>query len=464
MKKLLMLFIIPTILLPVFTAAQFMKDYRPNGSPVISSIVNLVSVVEGPPIAAGSRAINTIREGPFVATNDVWVTDVNALGNVVFRHRYGLAGIEETAAALIRCPNGDFIYAATTNVGGILSAWLFRRGGINWSMRYFAANNRVKPYCIKKTNEPVENYIVAASINSDRNLLVFKINAVGGLIWNRQYVDPVPPAGLKDVPKSMIINMNTVIIAGNRTTLSVAGAPIRDLFVIGINQTTSAIALPYQVIDNSNRDDKDPFINFGLNNEYVLTYQCVANFPQPAVNTGRIAFTRLNLLLGLVVPTSSLLWENNTLNSFGHSIYSGTIAGAITYDIGGGTTLGNLHNPLFVTINNVGVPVAGTYRRLWTTLDFNSTFMMQSAVPANRYEHHNFKQVAGQNSMSLLRNNALPVPCNVLPQINQQYVPAIAAQRIYNPVPAIIQHIYNVPDFAVPGQIIICNSPVIGVF
>jgi hypothetical protein len=464
MKKLLMHFIIPAILLPVFTAAQFMKDYRPAGSPIVSSIVNLVSVVDAtsPVAPAGSRAINTIRESPLVASNDVWVTAVNPVGNVTFSRRYGLAGTDETATALIRCPNGDFIYTATTNTAGILSAWLFRRGIINWSFRYFAPHNKVKPYCIKKTNEPIENYIVAATINSDRTLLVFKINSAGALIWNRQYTDPTPPTGLTDIPKSMIINRDTVIIAGNRTTIGIIGPPFRDLFVIGISQASGAINHPYRVIDNTNRDERDPFINFGVTNEYILTYQCMAAIA--GVNTGRIAFTRLNFSLGLAAPTS-LVWENNTINSFGHSIYLATTAAAPTYDIGGGTTMGNLNNPLFVTLNNAGLPVAGTYRRLWTTLNFNSTFMMQStSVAANRYEHHNFKQVAGQNSMSLLRNNALAAPCNLLRPVSQQYVQATAPQRIYNPAPAITQTIYNIPDVAVHGTIINCNSAVINNF
>jgi len=463
MKKLLTFIIVPVILIPVFTTAQFMKDFRPNGSPVVSGTVNLVSVADAAAAASGTRVINTIKESATSATNDVWITGVDALGNITFSRRYGLAGTEETAAALIRCPNGDFIYAATTNTGGTQSAWLFRRGIMNWSIRYLAPNSRVKAYCIKKTNENIENYIIAATTNTDRTLLVFKINAGGGLVWNRQYTDVVPPSGLADIPKSMIINRDTIIIAGNRTTLSVTGAPNRDLFVIGINQVTGAVNHPYRVIDNINRDDKDPFINFGMNNEYVLTYQCIANIG--GVNTGRIAFTRLNTFFGLVTPTTSLLWENNTFNSFGHTIYSGTTPGAITYDIGGGTYGGNFNNPLFVSITNVGVPVAGSYRRLWTTLNFNSTFMMQSAFgPANRYEHHNFKQVAGQNSMSLLRNNALPVPCNISLLINQQYVQTSIIQRVYNNAPLITQTTYPVPDFVVNGTIITCNSGVISSF
>ncbi|MBL7723043.1 MAG: hypothetical protein JNK27_02795, partial [Chitinophagaceae bacterium] len=303
MKKSLMLLIIPALLLPFFTTAQFMKDYRPTGSPLVSSTVNLVSVVEATAAAAGSsRAINTIQESAAVVSNDVWVHSVDAVGNVTFSRRYGLTGTDETAAALTRCPNGDFIYAATTNTAGIQSSWLFRRGIINWSFRYFAPGNKVKSYCIKKTNEVTENYIVAATINSDRTLLIFKINAGGGLVWNRQYTDPAAPTGLTDIPKSMIINRDTVIIAGNRTSINTAGATLRDLFVIGINQATSAITHPYRVIDNSGRDDRDPFINFGLSAEYVLTYQCVVSIG--GVNTGRIAFTRLNSFLAPVTGTT----------------------------------------------------------------------------------------------------------------------------------------------------------------
>lgn len=463
MKKIWIRCLVTTVLFPGIITAQFMKDYRPNGSPVVSGTANLVSVVEVAAAAPGNRMINTIQENPNTNTRDVWVTATDATGNLIFSRRYGMAGTDESAAALVRCPNGDFIYTATTTLGGIQSAWLFRRGILNWSIRYVAPNSSLKPYCIKKTNENAEHYIIAATTNTDKSLVVYKINMGGGLVWNRRYADAVPPSGLADIPKSMIINRDTIIIAGNRTTLELTGAPKRDLFVIGINQATGAVNHPYRVIDNSNRDEKDPFINVGMNNEYVLTYQCVSTIG--GVNTGRIAFTRLNYLLNLVTGTSSLLWENNTLNSFGHSIYKGLTPGAVTYDIGGGTYTGNFNNPLFVTITNVGMPVAGTYRRLWTTLNLNSTFMMQGAANlANRYGHHNFKQLAGQNSMSLLKNNALAAPCNANQVINHQYVQTSTVQRIYSATPLLTQVSYPVPDFIVNGTIINCNSTLINNF
>lgn len=464
MKNTLILLIVLTFLWPGYSPAQFMKDYQPAGNPLVTSTVNLVSVVESNPLGARfSRAFNTIQEpGAAAVFTDVWVNDVDSLGNVLLSRRYGLQQVNETSSALIRCPNGDFIYAATTNFGGVNSAWLFRRGAINWSFRYFG-NVNVRSLCIKKTNEAAENYIVAGTYNKDSNLLVFKINALGLMGWNRRYADAAAPARLTDIPKSMLLKGDSVIIVGNRVSLNVAGAPVRDIFLIGVNQLNGNITHPYRIIDNGGRDDQDPFINFGvINNEYVLTYQTVANLA--GVNTSRVTFTRLTSVLNLAVGSSTLYWETNNTNSFGHTIYKGAST-ALGYDIGGGTTIpGNLRNPLFFTITPTGAIVGGTYRRLWTTLDFNSTYMMQENFSAlNRYEHHNWKRAA-QNSMSLLRNPALPSPCNVAPPLNVTSVAATLTFRSYIPAAVITQTPYNVPDSAVHGVILICNSPVGGVF
>lgn len=459
--------ILLTFLWPAFIQAQFMKDYRPTGSPSVTSIVNLVSVVESnPPSARFSRSVNTIQEptagGVFT---DVWVHNVDSLGNVTFSRRYGVQQVNEVASALIRCPNGDFIYSATTNFGGVNSAWLFRRGAINWSFRYFGGNISARSLCIKKTNEAVENYIVAGTYNNDNNLLVFKINAGGIMAWNRRYADAAPPPGLTDIPKSMLLKGDSVIIVGNRSSLNAAGAPVRDIFLIGVNQLNGNITHPYRIINNGGRDDLDPFISFGvINGEHVLTYQTVANIG--GVNTGRVAFTRLTSVFNLAVATTFIYWETNNTNSFGHTIYKGTTVTGATYDIGGGTTIpGNIRNPIFFVITATGAPVAGTYRRLWTTLDFNSTYMMQDAFsPIARYEHHNWKRAAGQNSMSLLRNPALPSPCNVAPPLNVTTLPVTMTFRSYTPAAVITQTVYNVPDSAVHGTIIACNSTIIGVF
>jgi hypothetical protein len=470
MKKILILFIIFSVLAPFFTLGQFVREYRPNGSPNIFSTVNLVSVVEATatPVAS-SRAINTIEETPSSGIFDVCVVEVDAQGNGTFGRRYGLPQTNETAATLIRCPDSGFIYAATTNYGGKKSAWLFRTtnsGVIVWSKRYFANGLylNVSSFCIKKTNESAENYIVAANISGKgfSRLLVFKIDAGGVLVWNQQYIDASPSLFLSDQPKSMIIKQDTIIIAGNRSTVYPASSA--DLFVIGINQATAGVIThPYRVIkninpDNINPDEKDPFINFGLNNEYVLTYQCIAKIS--GVTTGRIAFTRLNSSLDVINATSSLLWESNTINSFGHSIYNPNLAVSIL-DIGGGTTLPGSplkHNPLFLKIDNNGMPVAGSYRRLWQDADFNSTFMMRDAfVTNNRYEHHNFKQSSGQNSMSLLRNDQL---CYVSSEINHQNFDASARIRKYNIQVAIIEGPYELKkDYRVPGTIYDCCPP-----
>ena len=426
MKKLIALFIAGvSILLPMGLQSQFMADYYPTGLPVISNTVNLVTVTETYADASGeSRSVSSILENPFGVTSDVWVHSVDRAGNPTLSLRYGLPDVEETAAAIIRCPNGDFIIAANTEADGIPSVWLFRidiNGNVLWTFRYYNQNTKLRAYCIKKTNEALsENYVIAGTADSDRTLIAFKINRNGGVIWHNTYTDPNSPIDIINIPKSMLVSGRNVVIVGNRQNPL---SPNRDIFLIGVHQVTGVESVLYRYIDNGGRDDSDPFINFARAGEFVLTYKSVVNVFNEF--TGRIAFNRLTAGFLLSLPQTSVYWEGGTKDSYGHSIYLSNGTTATQYDIGGGTTAGNIHNPLFFSVDNNGLIIPGTYRRLWLEeRDFISTYMMQDAFNVfNQYEHHNYYRDnsvdPNRGSMSLLRDQTLPSPCNKFPDLTR---------------------------------------------
>lgn len=463
-KQLLSLFVGIGLVLPISNWAQFMGDYYPTGLPVVSSTVNLVSVVETYADASGeSRSVNTILESPFAFANDAWVFSVDAAGNPNFSFRYGIPGVNETASALIRCPNGDFIVIGNTEADGLPSAWAFRIdifGNVLWSYRYYDASSKIKSYCIKKTNESLsENYVIAGTTDSDRTLIAFKISRNGNVLWHAKYFDPSSPVDIINIPKSMIpFKRNLVIVGNRRNSLS----PNRDVFLIGVDQATGAESINYRYIDNGGRDDFDPFINYARNDEYVLTYQSVVNiFGQ---NTGRIAWNRLTNAFTLALPTTSIFWEGGAVNSYGHSIYLSNGATATQYDIGGGTTVNGQPNPLFFSVDQNGNYIPGTYRRLWVNeRQFTSTYMMQDAFNGNnQYEHHNYYLDAtvdpNRGTMSLLRDQTLPSPCNVFPDLFRVGVDASLVIQDYKEEKVLEEKEYPINQDRVHGDYKQCNG------
>jgi hypothetical protein len=423
--------------LPLGIRAQFMADYFPNTSYVTPGNINLVTVVESFASNSGfSHSVNTVQEDAFSsATTDVWVHAVDRVGVPVLSLRYGQPDVNESAAAITRCRNGDFIVLANTEADGIICPWLFRidiNGNVLWSIRYYNPDQKLRAYCIKNITEAtgVENYAVAGTANSDTDVMAFKVDGSGNLLWHLVYRD-IATSGTVNIPKTMLVNGNVVMIAGNR---SFGINPNRDIFLIGVRSVDGLVSVQYRHIDNGGRDDFDPFLNFARNGQFVLVYRCVANIG--GVNTGRIAFNRLTNTFTLALANTALSWENGTRDTYGHSIYleNGTLN--TRFWVGGGTTAGNLRNPLFVALDNNGSPIAGTYRRLWIDRDMVSTFMMQDAFNiTNQYEHHNyFVNLAVDpqpGNMSLLRDQSLPSPCNRFPTITRTTVPASLTPKEY---------------------------------
>lgn len=464
MKKLFLFLFIGIGLVAPFSRAQFMGDYYPTGLLATKNTVNLVTVVETYADNSGeSRSVNTIREDYFNFNNDAWVFSVDAAGNPNFSFRYGIPDVNETASALIRCPNGDFIVIGNTEADGLPSAWAFRIdvfGAVLWSYRYYNPDSKIKSYCIKKTNETLaENYVIAGTTDGDRTLIAFKISRNGNVLWHAKYFDPNAPADVINIPKSMIAVRRDLVIVGNRN-FGFAGT--RDIFLIGVNQTTGAESINYRYIDNGGRDDFDPFINFARNNEFVLTYQSNVNiFGQ---STGRIAWNRLTNAFTLALPTTSIFWEGGAVNSYGHSIYLSNGATATQYDIGGGTTVNGRQNPLFFSVDQNGNYIPGTYRRLWVDeREFTSTYMMQDAFNANnQYEHHNYYLSPfidpTPGNISLLRDQTLPSPCNKFPELFRVGVDAQLVVEDYKEEKVLEEKEYPINQDRVHGDYKQCNG------
>lgn len=451
------------LLLPVILKAQHVTEYRPAGALIVSSTVNLESLRGTNPVDAApgfTRSVNTVQEFAGAAVNDIWFLTSNAAGNVVNSIRYGAAnGINERASAIENCPNGDYIILGNTVINGfdyILAFRITPAGAIVWTGAYGTGNASVRGYCIKRTNEAVESYIIAGSIaqgNVDKTLVALKIAGANGVIlWNSTYFDPAVN-NVFDKPTSMTVVNNVHYIAGNRTQ----GA-VQNIFTIAIQAAAGNIAVNYSQIDNAGLPDLNPYITVAAANTFALTYSVVANIG--GVNTSRVAYTPLNAGLAPAGATR-LYWENNTLNNYGHTIYRNPATG--NFDIGGGATIaGGVRNPTFFSITPAGAIVAASYRRLWVAQDFISTFLLRdAAAPAAAvYAHHNYRIGNNPNGMSVMRNNAA---CFAMPALQTQNVNPAWNQFVYQRNAPLFWQPNPLPNPILNGNLFTCAGGV-GVF
>lgn len=448
------------LLIPVTLQAQHVTEYRPAGNVIVSSVVNLESlrgsnpVVD--PVPGFTRSVNTVQEFAGAAINDIWFLTSNQAGAVVNSIRYGAAnGVNERASAIVDCPNGDYIILGNTNVGGFDRILAFRitpAGAILWSNTYGVPNANTRGYCIKRTNDAAESYIIAGSTSpgtGDKTLVALKITGAGNMLWNSTYFDPVVPNTIFDQPRSMTVVGNNHYIAGNRTQ----GA-VQNIFTIAIDQVAGAIVIQYSHIDNANLPDMNPYINAVPGGGFILVYSTIFNFG--GANTGRVAYTPLTGALVPAAPTT-LYWEAGTTNNYGHTIYPN----AANYDIGGGATAA-LNNPTFFSITPAGVIIAGSYRRLWAAQNFISTFMLLDpfGAAANRYAHHNHRVANMPNGMSVMRNNA---GCFVMPALQSVVINNQWLQQQYVRQAPLLQQAYAMPMPWLNGNFFTCGGGV-GVF
>jgi hypothetical protein len=448
------------LLIPFHTRAQHVTAYIPNGALLSTSVVNLESMRgtrPGDPAVGFTRSVNTVQEFAGAVNNNIWFLTTNAVGVVANSFIYGNGAVNERASAIVECPNGDYIILGITNLGGFDRILAFRipvaGGAPFWAMTYFTANTHSRGYCIKKTNDANESYMIAGTnslaggASPDKTLIALKINGGGGMLWNSAYFDPVAVNNIFDQPRSMVVVGNTHFIAGNRTL----GAA-RDIFTIGINQVAGAIGPNYNFIDNGARADFNPYINVSNAGGFILTYNTIANIG--GVNTGRVAVTLLNGVLG-VAGNTALYWENATTNNYGHSIHP--LVGGGGFAIGGGATVGAVQNPTFFNINNAGAIIGGTYARLWNAQNFISTFMLDdpavAAAAPNRFAHHNFRPTVAPNGMSIMRNNAF---CRVNPVLQTLFVPNVQVFSVYNRNAPLAQQQIGIAFPILPGQFLTC--------
>lgn len=444
------------LLLPVILRAQHVTEYRPAGALIVSSVVNLESLRGTNPVADAvpgyTRSVNTVQEFAGAAINDIWFLTSNQAGVVVNSIRYGAAdGVNERASAIENCPNGDYIILGITVVNGLDRILAFRitpAGAIVWSMSYGTPNNHTRGYCIKRTNDAAESYVIAGSIaqgNVDKQLVALEIAANGAMLWNDVYIDPVVPNTIFDKPTSMTVVNNIHYIVGNRTQ----GA-VQNIFTIAIDQAAMGnIVIPYAHIDNANLVDQNAYINRNVaGNGFVLVYSINVG----GANNFRVAYTPLTA--GLVpAAATQVYWENNTQNNYGHTIYPNP---AGNYDIGGGATLaGGIRNPTFFTITPAGAIVAGSYRRLWVTQSFISTFLLRDAAgpAASLYAHHNYRLANNPNGMSVMRNNAA---CFAAPILLIAMVNNVNFQQNYVRNPILQQQQVPLPPLQLVGNFFTC--------
>jgi Secretion system C-terminal sorting domain len=424
------------LLLPLYTVAQHVTEYQPNGALLVSSVVNLETVRgtrPGDPVAGFTRSVNTVQEFAGAANNNIWFLTATDVGVVANSFIYGNAGVNDRASAITQCPNGDYIILGITVVGGFDRILAFRipaaGGAPIWSFTYFTQNTHTRGYCIKQTNDANESYMIAgtnslaAGVSPDKILLALKINAGGAMLWNSTYFDPAAPNNTFDQPRSMVVVGNTHFIAGNRTL----GAA-QDIFTIGINQVAGAVGPNYNFIDNGGRADFNPYINISNAAGFVLVYNTIANIG--GLNTGRVAVTPLTAAL-VVAGNTGLYWEAGTVNNYGHTIHP--LAGGANYAIGGGVTIGATQNPTSFFISNAGAVLAGTYRRFWNAQSFTSTFMLSDPALAagaiNRFAQHNFRPSNAPNGMSIIRDLA---SCVIYPALQSVLVPNAQVFMAYN--------------------------------
>ncbi|MBL7726111.1 MAG: hypothetical protein JNM68_00420, partial [Dinghuibacter sp.] len=373
------------LLLPVLSLAQHVTEYRPAGALLTSSVVNLESMRgtrPGDPAIGFTRSVNTLQEFAGAVNNDIWFLTTNAGGVVANSFRYGIAGANDRASAIEICPNGDYIVLGITTIGGFDRILAFRipvaGGAPFWAITYFTPNTHTRGYCIKRTNDPIESYMIAGTnslaggASPDKTLIALKINGGGGMLWNSSYFSPVVPNNIFDQPRSMVVVGNTHFIAGNRSN-----GNTKDIFTIGIGQAAGAIGPQYNYIDNGGRADINPYINVSNAGGFVLAYNTIANIG--GVNTGRVAVTPLNAALG-VAGNTGLYWENNTTDNYGHTIHP--LAGGGGYAVGGGVTAAGLQNPIYFELTNAGAVVGGSYGRFWVNQGFISTFMLNDPLVA----------------------------------------------------------------------------------
>ena len=157
---------------------------------------------------ASPDAIDSVRltaDGGFIVAGrtssfgaggvDAWVLKLDASGNVVWQAAYGGAG-NETASSVVPTADGGYVVAGVTDSygAGDTDAWVLKldaNGGITWQRTYGGPGsdsaNAVQPM-------PDGGYVIAGGTQSfgagEGDAWVFKLDASGNIVWQRTYGGP----------------------------------------------------------------------------------------------------------------------------------------------------------------------------------------------------------------------------------------------------------------------------------
>lgn len=148
-------------------------------------------------------SIQQTSDGGYIATGysmsfgiggDFWVVKTDSLGNVLWQKSFGGANFEYSTAVIENSAGNYMILGSTMSFGsGSYDVWVLELnpvGSVVWQNVYGGTNYDLPntPDLIKQTLDG--GYIIACdskSFSSQSDLLVFKINSTGSVLWQNVY-------------------------------------------------------------------------------------------------------------------------------------------------------------------------------------------------------------------------------------------------------------------------------------
>jgi len=224
-----------------------------------------------------------------VGERDAWVVNLTGTGDERWNRTFD-AGEADAARALVNTTDGNYLFAGslTQATGGTRKDTGTRvvmfdpLGGIIWNTTFGGADINASAYAAAKTRDG--GYVVAGTVtppgSSATDILVIKINATGGEVWNRTFGEP----GSSDAAYSVIETTDgNIAVAGSTESfgafaidawvakLDPAGTPVWNTTFGGPgNDTARALAAApdgalvfagsYMRRDAANRTENDALV------------------------------------------------------------------------------------------------------------------------------------------------------------------------------------------------------------
>ena len=161
----------------------------------------------GPDVNASANAVIATDDGGYIFVgsiapwggneSDAWVGRLNESGDKVWERRWGGAG-NDTANAVTRIPDGDFVFAGRTasSGAGMADAWVVRlnaSGDEVWNRTFGGPDDDDARAVINTTDG---NLLIAGTFTErpdnetvDTDALLIKLTPAGDIIWNWIYGD-----------------------------------------------------------------------------------------------------------------------------------------------------------------------------------------------------------------------------------------------------------------------------------